>query len=119
MHDHDFLCALMCMCVCVSVCMLLPIFTAGEDERTGVFVHGEIMELQLAFCVDGHPGERERNKDKDVQGSKHALDPSSLAPRSTRRERTVSIIASAALQHVKRWLQTRWCRITLGCLADV
>lgn len=45
-----------CLCVCVWEYMLLPIFTAGEDERTGVFVHWEIMELQLAFCVDGHPG---------------------------------------------------------------
>lgn len=44
-------------CVCLHS---LPILTAGEDERTGVFVHWEIMELQLAFCVDGHPGEGEK-----------------------------------------------------------
>lgn len=40
--------------------MCVRIVTAGEDERTGVFVHGEVVELQLAFCVDGHPeGDRD------------------------------------------------------------
>lgn len=48
------------------VCMLLPILTAGEDERTGVFVHWEIMELQLAFCVDGHPGEGEKRRERNT-----------------------------------------------------
>lgn len=59
------------MTVCVSVCFLcmcgcgLPIFTAGEDERTGVFVHWEIMELQLALCIDGHPVETEKEMQRD------------------------------------------------------
>lgn len=43
----------------MRVCVCVRIVTAGEDERTGVFVHGEVMELQLAFCVDGHPEETE------------------------------------------------------------
>lgn len=42
---------------CVCLCVCVPIFTAGEDKRTGVFIHREVMELQLAFCVDGHPEE--------------------------------------------------------------
>lgn len=29
--------------------------TAGEDERAGVLVHGEVVELQLALGVDGEP----------------------------------------------------------------
>lgn len=49
---------------CFYACVfLVPGLTAGELERTGVFVHWEIMKLQLAFCVDGHPGERERRLD--------------------------------------------------------
>lgn len=52
MHEYLLNCELVCACV-----MLLPKLTAGEDEGTGVFVHWEIMELQLAFCVDGHPEE--------------------------------------------------------------
>lgn len=43
----------------------MPIFTAGEDERTGVFVHWEIMKLQLALCIDGHPVETERGTQRD------------------------------------------------------
>lgn len=49
----------------MCVFMLLPIFTAGEDERTGVFVHWEIMKLQLAFCVDGHPEEEGRETERE------------------------------------------------------
>lgn len=49
------------MCVCV------PILTAGEDEGTGVFVHREIMELQLAFGVDGHPGEEETSGQRELK----------------------------------------------------
>lgn len=29
------------------------VLTAGEDEGTGVFVHWEVVELQLAFCIYG------------------------------------------------------------------
>lgn len=60
--------------VCVYVCMRLPIFTAGEDKRTGVFVHWEIMELQLAFCVDGHPGQKERRRETEILRQRHSKD---------------------------------------------
>lgn len=64
----------------------MPIFTAGEDERTGVFIHWEIMELQLALCVDGHPGEGEKTQTHlDIQGTRNASVPSFLGPWSTAR----------------------------------
>lgn len=58
------------MCVCV---FSVPVLTAGEHERTGVFVHREIMELQLAFGVDGHSEgeERERDAQKGQRRSVH------------------------------------------------
>ena len=31
------------------------LLTAGEDQRAGVLVHGEVMQLQLALCVNGEP----------------------------------------------------------------
>lgn len=52
--------------MCVFSACGLPIFTAGEDERTGVLVHWEIMELQLALGVDGHPG-----RDRNTQRQRH------------------------------------------------
>lgn len=51
----------------LSACVCVPIFTAGEDEGTGVFVHREIMELQLAFGVDGHPGEEETSGQRELK----------------------------------------------------
>lgn len=50
----------MCLDVCAS--FLVPGLTAGELQRTGMRIHGEIMKLQLAFCIDGHPGQKDRKK---------------------------------------------------------
>lgn len=32
-----------------------PGLTAGEDERAGVLVHGEVVELELTLSIDGQP----------------------------------------------------------------
>lgn len=40
-----------------------------------MFIHREIMELQLAFGVDGHPARRtQTDSDKDIPGTEIALD---------------------------------------------
>lgn len=31
------------------------VLTAGESQGAGVRVHGEVVQLQLALCVDGEP----------------------------------------------------------------
>lgn len=31
------------------------VLTAGEDQRAGVLVHGEVVQLQLALGIDGEP----------------------------------------------------------------
>lgn len=33
----------------------MSVLTAGEDQRAGVLVHGEVVQLQLAFCIYGEP----------------------------------------------------------------
>ncbi|MBZ3888785.1 Gamma-aminobutyric acid receptor subunit beta-3 [Sciurus carolinensis] len=33
------------------------VLTAGEDQRAGMLIHGEVVQLQLAFCIDGEPVE--------------------------------------------------------------
>jgi hypothetical protein len=35
----------------------LGVLTAGEDQWAGVLVHGEVVQLQLAFGIDGQPVE--------------------------------------------------------------
>lgn len=31
------------------------VLTAGENQRAGVFIHGEVVQLQLAFCIYSEP----------------------------------------------------------------
>lgn len=56
---------------CVFECVFWSLMlTAGEDQRTGMFIHWEIMKLQLTLSVDGHPerqvkGETEKHLDYD------------------------------------------------------
>lgn len=57
---------LQCQSAHVYVGLQLSVLTTGEDERTRVLVHWEIMELQLTFSVDGHPKETDRDKRKDT-----------------------------------------------------
>lgn len=117
--------SLLCV-LSVSARILIPILTAREDERTGVFIHWEIMELQLALCIDGHPeeersAEEQKHLDKDIQGSKTPLEPSFLGPWSTWSECTVFItayitlcttvqeaLASTQMVQVHTWL-LGWC----------
>lgn len=103
--------------------------TARELKRTGVFIHREIMKLQLAFCVDGHPEERQRQKtglDGGAQGSPVALDPSLSRPWSTLWVHKTHYcfyhrmhFFFFAQENLRHWLEARWYGITLDCTVDV
>lgn len=98
-----------------------PILTAGEDQRTGVFVHGEIMELQLALGVDGHPARRtETDSDKDIPTSEIALDrPVSWTVKRPDRTRQ-PVAGSVPFCCMKRRpYRSRWRGIRLDCTVDV
>lgn len=37
------------------------VLTTGESQRAGVLVHGEVVQLQLALCIDGEPAGEPRS----------------------------------------------------------
>lgn len=41
-------------------CTEHSVLTAGEDERTWMFIHWKVVQLQLALCVYGQPAKRTR-----------------------------------------------------------
>lgn len=43
------------------------VLTAGEDQRAGVLVHGEVVQLQLALCINGEPAEEPRSLSRSAR----------------------------------------------------
>ena len=52
------------LCICCRECSrnderVLVELTAGEDEWAGMGIHGKVVQLKLAFGIDGEPANRE------------------------------------------------------------
>lgn len=46
------------------------VLTAGEGQGAGMRIHGEVMQLQLAFCIDGEPMKKTSISSSIAKGSK-------------------------------------------------